>query len=422
MDEARCNRPVREVFGFGMAARRRRRVTLQRLNRTKVGESMRTMSSRTLGGAFGGAIAAALFSGLAHAQHNLQTPATPVAREIYDLHTLMMAIIVVIFVGVFSVMFYSIYAHRKSIGHKAVPFHENTTVEFVWTIVPFIILVGMAWPATKTVLALKDTSNPDITIKATGYQWKWGYDYLKGEGEGISFTSNLATSLDQVYGRQQRGENYLLEVDRNVVVPVGKKVRVLMTAGDVIHAWWVPALGIKQDAIPGFVRDAWFKADKEGIYRGQCAELCGKDHGFMPIVVEVVSAEKYAAWVGQQKKAMAAAADDVGKTWSLAELMDRGQKAFQANCAVCHQPTGQGIPNAFPSLVGAKAVLGAPVDQIKIVLQGRKGTFTPNSMMPPQANLSDTDIAAALTYTRNSWGNKAQQNVVQPAEVKAARK
>jgi len=266
---------------------------------------MRTMS-RLVTAAAG--LAVALHSGLAAAQHNLPLPVTPIAREIYDLHLLMLGICAVIFVGVFSVMFYSIYAHRRSVGHEAVPFHENTTVEIVWTIIPFFILIGMAWPATKTVLALKDSSNPDITIKATGYQWKWGYDYLKGEGEGISLLSNLATPADQVYGRQPKGEHYLPEVDQNLVVPVGKRIRILLTAGDVIHASWVPALGIKQDAIPGLVRDAWFKADKEGLYRGQCAELCGKDRGLMPIVVEVVSPEKYAAWVGDQRKKLAAAA------------------------------------------------------------------------------------------------------------------
>ena len=244
-----------------------------------------------------GSLAAAVES-----RHNLPTPVTPIAREIYDLHLLMLAICCVIFVGVFSVMFYSIYAHRKSVGHKAVPFHENTTVEIVWTIIPLFILIGMAWPATKSVLALKDTSNPDITIKATGYQWKWGYDYLKGEGEGIALYSNLSTPSEQVYNRQDKGENYLLEVDQNLVVPVGRKIRVLTTAGDVIHAWWVPAFGVKQDAIPGFVRDTWFRAEKEGIYRGQCAELCGKDHGFMPIVVEVVVARRVCRLGGRPEK------------------------------------------------------------------------------------------------------------------------
>jgi cytochrome c oxidase subunit 2 len=366
-------------------------------------------------------LAVVLHSGLAAAQHNLQPPVTPVAREIYDLHLLMLGICAVIFVGVFSVMFYSIYAHRKSVGHKAAPFHENTTVEIVWTIVPFFILIGMAWPATKTVLALKDSSNPDITIKATGYQWKWGYDYLKGEGEGISLLANLATPADQVYGRQTKGEHYLLEVDQNLVVPVGKRIRILTTAGDVIHAWWVPAFGVKQDAIPGFVRDTWFKAEKEGIYRGQCAELCGKDHGFMPIVVEVVSPQKYAAWVADQKKKTAAAAEDAAKQLTLAELMERGKKAYDGTCQACHQATGAGVPNAFPSLVGSKVVLGSKDEQIKLVLQGRKGTFMKTSEMPSQASLSDTEIAAAITYTRNTWGNKAKDSVVQPADVKAAR-
>ena len=265
-----------------------------------------------------GMVAAAwllVFSGTARAayQVNLPTPVTRVAAEIYDLHTTMMWIILGIFVGVFGVMFYSIYAHRRSVGHKAEHFHETTTVEILWTVIPFIILIVMAWPATKTILNLKDTTSPDITIKATGYQWKWGYDYLKGEGEGISFLSNLSTPQDQITGNAPKGEHYLLEVDNRMVVPVNKKVRVLITANDVIHAWMVPAFGVKQDAIPGFVRDTWFRAEKTGIYRGQCAELCGKDHGFMPIVVEVLSAGKYTAWVGEQKKKIAAAAEDPNK-------------------------------------------------------------------------------------------------------------
>jgi cytochrome c oxidase subunit II len=321
-------------------------------------------------------------------------------------------------VGVFSVMFYSIYAHRKSIGHKAVPFHENTTVEIIWTIVPFFILIGMAWPATKSVLALKDTSNPDVTIKATGYQWKWGYDYLKGEGEGITLYSNLATPSDQVYNRQSKGENYLLEVDQHLVVPVGKKIRILTTAGDVIHAWWVPAFGVKQDAIPGFIRDTWFKAEKEGIYRGQCAELCGKDHGFMPIVVEVLSAEKYSAWVGEQKKKLSAAADDPAKTWDLAELRAHGEKVYAANCVACHQANGMGVPNAFPALAGSKMVNGPKGEQIAMVLNGKQGT----AMQAFGKTLSDVEIAAVITYTRNAWSNKTGENLIQPADVKSARK
>lgn len=374
-------------------------------------------------GIFIGALLA-LFPAIASAayQMNLQPPVTRIAGEIYELHTLMMIIIVIVFLLVFSVMFYSIFKHRKSVGAKAAQFHESTTVEIIWTVIPLVILVGMAWPATKTVLSLKDTSNPDITIKATGHQWKWGYDYIKGEGEGISFLSALSTPQDQIRNGAPKGENYLLEVDNAVVVPVGKKVRILTTANDVIHAWSVPAFGVKQDAIPGFVRDTWFKADKEGTYRGQCSELCGKEHGFMPIVVNVVSAEKYTAWVGEQKKLLAAAADDPSKTWDVAELKTRGEKVFNDNCAACHQANGAGVPNAFPSLVNSKLVLGTKADQIALVLNGRKGQFTATSVMPAQNVLSDVDIAAAITYSRNAWGNKAKEDMVLPAEVKAARK
>jgi cytochrome c oxidase subunit 2 len=290
--------------------------------------------------AVGGALF--VFSMVAHAAYevNIPPPVTKVAEQIYDLHLLMMAIILVIFVAVFSVMFYSIWAHRKSVGHKAEHFHENATVEIIWTIIPFFILVGMAWPATKALLSLKDTSSSDITIKATGYQWKWGYDYLKGEGEGIRFLSSLATPQDQIVGEAPNGEHYLPEVDNHLVVPVGKKVRVLTTANDVIHCWWVPAFGVKPDAIPGFVRDAWFRAEKEGIYRGQCAELCGKDHGYMPIVVEVVSAEKYSTWVNDQKKQMAAATEDPNKKWDRLRSWSRTAPGTPA-AGPCRSPGGK---------------------------------------------------------------------------------
>ena len=354
-------------------------------------------------------------------RYNLQEPQSIIAHQIYDLHTLIMWIIVGIFVVVFGAMTYSIVMHRKSVGHKAEQFHENTTVEIIWTVIPFIILIGMALPATKTVIAMKDTSSADITIKATGYQWKWGYDYLQ---EGISFYSTLATPREQIEDYEhkgtKKGENYLIEVDNPVIVPVGKKVRIITTANDVIHAWWVPALGIKQDAIPGFVRDTWFKADKEGTYRGQCAELCGKDHGFMPIVVEVVSAEKYASWVAGEQKKRAVAKPEADKQWTLDELKAQGEKVYAGNCAACHQANGMGLPGNFPPLAGSKVVNGPKDAQIKQVLAGSKGTFTPTSMMPPQANLSDVEIAAAITYTRNNWSNK-KGDMVTPAEVKAAR-
>jgi len=273
--------------------------------------------------------ALALVSGLvwAQARYNLQQPQTEVAREVYDLHTIILVICLVIFVGVFGMMFYSVIRHRKSVGHQAVQFHENTTVEIIWTVVPFFILIGMAWPATKSLLLMKDTSSPDLTVKVTGYQWKWSYEYLKGEGDlsgvadGVMFYSTLATPHDQIYGSAVKGENYLLEVDNPLVVPVDKKVRVLITANDVLHAWWMPAFGVKQDAVPGFIRDTWFRVEKPGTYRGQCAELCGKEHGFMPIVVVVLEQKEFADWAAKQKTASAAggaqtaaAADAAGQT------------------------------------------------------------------------------------------------------------
>jgi cytochrome c oxidase subunit 2 len=356
--------------------------------------------------------AAAPGTALAAREWNLQTPVTPIARQMYDLHTFIFWICVVIFVAVFGVMFYSIFRHRKSVGHKAHQFHENTTVEIVWTVIPFLILLFMAFPATKTILAMKDTTAPDMTVKITGYQWKWNYDYLQ---EGFGFYSNLATPLAQIENRAPKGENYLLEVDNPMVVPVDTKVRVLITAGDVLHAWWVPAFGVKQDAIPGFVRDSWFKAEKTGIYRGQCAELCGKEHGFMPIVVEVKSKEDYAKWAGEQKKKVAAAADDPAKVWDVKDLVAAGEKVFAGNCAACHQANGKGVPGAFPALDGSKIVTGAKADQIALVLNGKAGTA-----MTPWKQLSDADLAAVITYTRNSWGNKTGE-AVQPAEIKVAR-
>ena len=358
-----------------------------------------------------------LASGTAFAawEWNFQPPATPVAQEIINLHSLIFWICVVIFVGVFGTMFYSLYRHRKSSGHQAVQFHENTTVEIVWTIIPFLILLFMAYPATRTILAAHDTSSPDLTIKVTGYQWKWGYDYVQ---DGFGYYSSLATPLAQIEGRAPKGEHYLLEVDNPLVVPVDAKVRVLVTADDVIHAWWVPAFGVKQDAIPGFVRDTWFRADKVGTYRGQCAELCGKEHGFMPVVVEVKSKEDFAKWAGEQKQKRAAAAFDPNKVWDVKELVAHGEQVFNANCAACHQPNGTGnAAIGAPALVADKVVLGPAQHQIDVVLNGQN-----NGKMPPWRQLSDVDIASVISYTRNSWGNKASESVVQPSAVKAERK
>ena len=352
---------------------------------------------------------------------NFQPPVTEIAQQIYDLHNLMLIICLVIFLAVFGVMFYSILKHRKSLGAKSASFHESTGVEIAWTVIPFLIVIGMALPATKTVVAMKDTSNADITIKVTGMQWKWGYDYLNGDGAGISFLSNLSTPHEQVVDSTKvKNDNYLIEVDNPMVVPVNKKIRIITTANDVIHSWTVQAFGVKQDAIPGFVRDTWFKAEKVGVYRGQCVELCGKDHAFMPIVVNVLSDADYKAWVDGKKKEMAAQADDPNKTWTIDELKQRGEKVYTANCAACHQANGKGIPGAFPPLDGDPVVNGPRAAQINVVLNGKiDGAL----QMPAwKAVLSDTEIAAVITYTRNNWSNKAQENIVQPAEVLAARK
>ena len=345
-------------------------------------------------------------------QLNFAAPVTKIMEDIHWLHWFMMIICTVIFVVVFGAMLYSIIKHRKSVGHKPASFHESTTVEIIWTIIPLIIVIGMALPATKTVVAMKDTTNADITIKAIGYQWKWGYEYIKGEGEGINFLSTLSTPRDQINNLEEKSNTYLMEVDNEVVVPVNKKIRVITTADDVIHAWTVQGFGVKQDAIPGFVRDTWFKAEKIGTYRGQCSELCGKEHAFMPIVVKVVSDADYSTWVSAKKKELAALADDPSKTYTLEELKDRGAKVYAANCAVCHQPNGKG-GGAFPALDGDKVVLGPKEGQYQILLKGKNA-------MPSWARLSDTELAAVMTFTRNSWSNKTGE-VIQPSDFVAAR-
>jgi cytochrome c oxidase subunit 2 len=361
-------------------------------------------------------LAAAGSAAAIQSRYNFAPPVTQVAREIDALHWMMLLICGLIFVVVFGVMFYSIWKHRKSKGAVPADFHESTKVEIVWTVIPFIIVIVMALPATKTVVAMKDTTNADLTIKATGYQWKWGYDYLKGEGEGISFLSALATPREQIDGSdaaaRKANSTYLIEVDNELVVPVDKKIRIITTANDVIHAWFVPAFGVKQDAVPGFVRDTWFRAEKIGTYRGQCAELCGRDHAFMPIVVRVVSSEDYSKWVAGKKKEMAAKMDDPNKEWTQAELMARGAQVYAANCQACHQANGQGLKPAFPALDGSQ-VVASKVDQIAILLNGKNA-------MPSWKQLSDVELAAVATYTKNSWTNK--HGMVQPAEFKASRK
>ena len=350
-------------------------------------------------------------------QLNLHPPVTKIAEQQVWLHWFMLIICTVIFVAVFGVMFYSIWKHRKSLGHKPATFHESVKVEIAWTIVPFIIVILMALPATKAVVASKDTSNAELTIKATGYQWKWGYDYIKGEGEGIGFISSLDEKQRAMSdsGKPEPTDDYLLKVDNPLVVPVGKKIRIITTSNDVIHSFAVNSFGIKQDAIPGFVRDTWFRAEKTGNFHGQCQELCGKEHAYMPIHVRVVTAEEYTAWVAEQNKKMAAKQDDPSKVWTLAELTQKGEKVYAANCQACHQATGKGMGPIKP-LDGAAVVLDADKNkQIAVLLNGQN-----NLTMPAWKQLSDTEIAAVISYTKNSWSNKTGQ-LVQPADVRAAR-
>ena len=382
------------------------------------------------------ALLATLFPLIAFADYHVDIlpPVTTVSSDIYNLHWGILWVCVVIFVIVFGAMFWSIFKHRRSMGAKAAQFHENTTIEVIWTIVPFIILIGMAYPATKTVLEMKDASNADITVKITAYQWKWEYDYLQ---DGVKFLANLATPRDQIDERQKPGpkknENYLLEVDNPMVVPVGKKVRLLITSNDVIHGWYVPQFGVNQYGIPGFIKDAWITVDKAGTYRGQCSQICGKEHAYMPIVVIAKSPDEYAAWLKDMKAKMpppppaaeaapqvaaasAAPAEDPNKKWTLDELKKKGEQVYAANCVACHQATGKGLPPTFPALDGSKVVTGPKAAQIALELHGKPGTA-----MASFAHLSDSDLAAVITHTRNSWGNKTGE-AIQPAEIKAARK
>jgi len=359
-------------------------------------------------------IALLLVSNLASAEYglNFQKPVTAIGHEVYHLHMLIMMVCVVIGIVVFGAMFYSIFMHRKSRGHKAATFHESTTIEIIWTAIPFLILVGMAIPSTATLIKMYDDSAADLTIKVTGYQWKWQYEY---PDQGISFFSNLSTPRDQIENKAPKDANYLLEVDNPLVIPVGKKVRFVVTGNDVIHSWWVPQLYIKRDAIPGFINDSWARVDEPGTYRGQCAELCGKDHGFMPIVVKAVSDDEFQKWASVKKAEMVASAADSNKVWTKDELMKRGAQVYQT-CAACHQPTGLGLPGVFPALKGSKIATGPVAGHLNIVMHGKPGT----AMQAFANQLSDADIAAVVTYERNSFGNNTG-DIVQPSQVKALR-
>jgi cytochrome c oxidase subunit 2 len=377
------------------------------------------MFAKTLKGAFCSIWGALVLMGAGNAfagysdTLNLMEGVTDISRKVYDLHMLVFWICVVVCVGVFAVLIYSLMTHRKSKGAVPATFHESTTVEIIWTTIPFLILVGMAVPATTTLLALEDTRDSDMTIQVTGYQWKWKYDYLD---EDISFFSVLTTPREQIENKEEKSENYLVEVDNPIVVPINKKIRFLITSNDVIHSWWVPALGWKQDAVPGFINDAWTELSEPGTYRGKCAELCGKDHGFMPIVLIAKTEDDYQQWVADQKAGAAAVAAAATVTWTLDDLVAKGESVYNTNCLACHQANGQGIPGVFPAIAGSAIATGDMAGHVNIVMNGKTGT----AMQAFGAQLSDVDLAAVITYQRNAFGNDAG-DMVQPSDIAAAR-
>ncbi|NLY57041.1 MAG: cytochrome c oxidase subunit II [Gammaproteobacteria bacterium] len=340
---------------------------------------------------------------------NMSPGATEVSRSVFNLHMTIFWISVIIGAMVFAVMFWSMIMHRRSRGAVPAKFHENLTVEILWTVIPLLILVGMAIPATKTLIDIYDTEDADLDILVTGYQWRWQYNYM---GEDVSFMSNMSTPREQISNQQAKGEHYLLEVDEPLVVPTGQKIRFLITAADVIHSWWVPALAVKKDAIPGFINESWTRIDEPGIYRGQCTELCGRDHAFMPIVVDARSPEDFASWLAEKKAAAAAEAELTSKEWTLDELMERGQRVYTTTCVACHQANGEGMPPIFPALKGSDMVLNDVTAHIDVVVNGVPGT----SMAAFGKQLSEVDIAALITYERNAWGNDTGE-VVAPIDI-----
>ena len=372
-----------------------------------------------------------ILPGIANAAYNFNfpEPVTPIARETLHIHNEFMLIITILFVVVFAIMIYSMIKHRKSIGHQPANFTgPRSALQWLWVLIPFAILlfidfVLMGIPAVKAIVTMEDTKNrADMVLKVTGMQWKWQYEYPEA---GIKFISTLATPRDQITNAEAKGEHYLLEVDKPVVLPVGRKVRILLTSTDVIHTWWVPQFGVKRDAIPGFLRETWVLIEKPGTYRGQCAELCGKDHGFMPVVVHAVPEPEYLAWLEQQKADAKAAAGGADRTWSSEELMAAGKEVYEKQCVACHQASGQGLPPAFPALAGSKVVNAPLLDMngkivkdshVDRVMNGKPGT----AMQAFRNTLSDVELAAVITYERNSFGNR-RGDMIQPAQIKALR-
>ena len=352
---------------------------------------------------------------LANSQYNLRQGVTDISENVYQLHMTIFIICCVIGVIVFSIMFWALLKHRKSKGVKAATFHESTKVEILWTAIPFVILVVMAVPATKTLIAMEDTSKADVTIKVTGSQWKWHYEYM---GEDIGFYSLLSTTQEQINNAENKTETYLLEVDKPLVIPTDKKVRFLLTSDDVIHSWWVPDFAVKKDANPGFINEAWTRVNEPGTYRGQCAELCGKDHGFMPVVVEAVPPAEFDAWLVEQKQAkeQQAQADAalMDQTLEKDELMALGETVYMASCAACHQPTGLGLQGVFPAIKGSPIATGDINAHMNIVVNGKAGT----AMQPFGKQLSIKELAAIITYQRNAFGNDTG-DVIQPSEIQA---
>ena len=357
-----------------------------------------------------------LFSNMALADWsalNLREGVTRISHEVYELHMVVLVICTLIGIVVFGTMIVSMLMHRKSMGAVPATFHENTRLEILWTIIPIVILVVLAVPSTSTLRSMYESAESDVDIQVRGYQWKWQYTYLDDDPtKEVQFMSSLLTPADEIYNRANKRENYLLDVDNELVIPINKRIRFLITSNDVIHAWWVPDFAVKKDAIPGYVHESWTVVDEPGIYRGQCAELCGKDHGFMPIVVRAVEEPEYELWLAEQRQAAKAAYETVGKTWTMDELMETGEQVYNQSCMACHQANGQGIPPAFPSLVGSPLIKGPIADHTDIILNGKAGT----AMQPFGAQLNPAQIAAVITYERNAWGNNSGE-MIQPSEV-----